>query len=154
MNIRTYLRGLSRQEKQWRREGSKISTRLSLLPVFHQNYLRWKPRHPRRAERRRKKSYKSQLMQNLMAKYRIVVYTQLMQNSVGEINKGTTMMIQGLLHRSLVSVIHSPDLMLMDFVYLILRLFFISFCLIMNFYKPEMLVKSHLLKATGRHNLF
>lgn len=37
--------------------------------------------------------------------------------------------------------------MLMDFVYLILRLFFISFCLIMNFYKPEMLVKSHLLQA-------
>lgn len=28
--------------------------------------------------------------------------------------------------------------MLMDFVYLILRLFFISFCLIMNFYKPEL----------------
>lgn len=94
MNIRTYLSGLSRQEKQWRREGSKISTRLSLLPVFHQNYLHWKPRHPRRAERRRRKSYKSQLMQILMVKFRKIVYTQIMQiDSVGEINKGTAIMM-------------------------------------------------------------
>lgn len=43
--------------------------------------------------------------------------------------------------------------MFMDFVYLILRrYFFILFCLIMNFYKLEMLVKSYLLKA--RYNLF
>lgn len=36
--------------------------------------------------------------------------------------------------------------MFIDSVYLILRLFFITFCMIMNFYKPEMLEKSHLQK--------